>query len=287
MLPDSIVIRYMFERRSLIRKTCPRMIREMNREAGRMLENGDHHSAALLYASSDSMAPNSAAVFGCASALAAAGRWENLLRYCRKTLSEKSRRASLFPLLLRYGDAAWHTGATALADSCYSRILDERFGGVVERNAHLKLASLRNRRVGRLLQSVFRRESENIHRTGSERFDSSNLAAVFVLDSGEAAVRLLYARRLIKADTTAAVRLLLGVASGPFDYERLMLAGRLLYGSGDSEKAAKQFREAEKAADVEMLKLRARDWIERCEWKSGQATPQTSGRKTMINRRAF
>jgi len=278
ILPDSTLIRYMFERRSLIMKTCPRVVREMNREAGRMLEDGDPGSAALLYASSDSMAPNSAAVFGCASALAAAGRWEDLLHYCRKTLSDNRRRTSLFPLFLSYGDAAWQTGATVLADSCYRRILDERFDGILGRNARLKLASLRNRRVGGLLQSVFRCESANIRRNPGERLDSSKLAAAFAMDSGEVVVRLLYARRLMDTDPGQAVRLLLGIKGGILHYARLMQAGRLLYGSGYIENAAQRFREAEKAADVEMSKLRARDWIERCEWKSGQATPQTSGR---------
>ncbi|MDH7515785.1 MAG: hypothetical protein QHI48_07930 [Bacteroidota bacterium] len=266
--PADAIVRRLFARRSVLARVCARDVTERNRAAATALAQGAYGKAARFFRQSDRVSPNPMAAFGYAEALYRMGDYGAVRRYCSEMLSDTARSAALFSLLVLEGDAAFRGGDSAHADSCYSRVIEIRYGGITEGEARRRLDALRSPRVREFLFHVFDRRRAMGNRDSLRRADLADLIAAFRADSGNSTVRFLLGSLWGTSSPARAAEILAGAIPLRMNSAACyLLAAEILYRAGEIENAERLWGLALRFAERRAEKWEAEDGLNRCVWR--------------------
>jgi len=228
-MPDSLATLSAFGGQSLFKKVCARVLTEINRSASEAYARGEYEHALRDYARSDFLSPNPRAVYGQVYAMAKLGRFDVMYSLTTRLLNDPVRAASMLPLHLWKGDAAWQLGDSALADESYSFLLRERIAGWPTEVALRRREALRNPSARDVLMQVYFSEMQG--RNDSLRKKSlQRLRSAYVAGRRSNLLILELAERMTEDSSyrVETMRVLDAARDGRFQYECLLLAGDLL-----------------------------------------------------------
>ena len=260
-LPDSLAIRYLFSGVPLQKKICARVLTEKNRMAEREYAKQDFQSSLHLYRESEQLSPNTTAAFGIAASLYNGRDFHAAMATARMYLGDSLRRIALLPMLLTLGNASWHTGDSASADSCYSALAGENLTEGLRMRALIRLKTLRSPRSRAEIMDLLDREQFDTPRGSVIRAWTEALHR----DSANTLIRYELGRFLAR-DTRRcddAVSLFLSVREKDLETECLLEAGKLVFRRHPADARNIFLRALAKTSTV-VQRQEIDDWLERC-----------------------
>jgi hypothetical protein len=261
-LPDSLAIRYLFSSPPLQKKICARALTEINRAASAAYSAGDYRKALSTYRQSEALYSNRAAAFGIVASSYRLGDFRTAIREARAFLDDERRRATVAPILLTLGNAAWRSGDSVLADSCYSVLIEQRITGQLTSAAQRRRMALRSPAIRAAMMDAYDRAAADT----SRRAGFADIRFAFAADSAHPLARFELGARLVEESVSRqeGERLLLGVEDSALAYDAMMTAARSVY---ERDRAASRplFLKARADAPNDGERRRAEDWTERSE----------------------
>jgi len=266
-MPDSLATLSAFGGQSLFKKVCARVLTEINQNASEAYARGEYEHALRDYSRSDFLSPNPRAVYGQVFAMAKLGRFDAMFSLTTRLLNDPARAASMLPLYLWKGDAAWQLGDSALADESYSFLLRERIAGWPTEVALRRREALRNPSVRDVLMQVYFSElqgrSDSLHEKSLLHLRSANVAGkrsnLLILELAERMAE----DSSLRIET---VRMLDAARDGRFQYECLLLAGDLFVQLGHLDKAREHYLKALAIHPSPQAQRVVADRIARCDF---------------------
>jgi len=249
--------RYLFSRRPIFSRECPRTIAALNEQARKAMAERRFESARDLSLTSYSMTGNPDAAYLHITALNALGAYEEAVTFFEAEIKKEGRELALMLCRLPYGDALFAQGKTEPARRQYERIAFAYLGTGWLEAASLRLHS--NKDAGPLFAAPVPAERKEEHWQAMKEYDSLTAGyylAKELLRSGkpEEAARQL--------EQGGQMRLPDG------EYFRLLLLGESWFRAGNKQRALTHFWNALNYVPDAVQEHALEEWIERCGFNS-------------------
>ena len=268
---DLAATKAFFSRTSIFQKTCPRVIGERNRIAGRALANRDYAVAESLYAISYEEGGSFESLSGYATAAYRRGAYHTVDSVLTLAVNGPGAWDRNLTVALLHGDALWAMDSVDRALEYYHalRVVDLTDG--LTEAAGVRLLALSDK-----------------HRDGLKRYllapasDSTRLGMLDSLcaaDPDDALPRYLRGRELLRrGEYAGAAREMDSLSLADDDPKlealRFTTMGLASYFTGGYEKAREMFWQSLNFDDSDAAEISVNDWIDRCEWKQQHGAHQ-------------
>ncbi len=271
---DLAATKTFFSRSSIFQKTCPRVVGERNRIAGRALAGRQYAVAESLYAVSYNEGGSFESLSGLATAAYRRGAYRTVDSVLDQAGNAPGTSDRTLMLAVLHGDALWGMDSVRQAFRYYHalRVVDLT-DGLTEASSERLLALEGNENA--ILKPYFL----------SPGPDSVRVALLdSLLSTRPHDTLLLYLRgreSLRRGDYASVARELDSISLADQDPVlealRFTTLGLAAYFTGEYGKAREMFWQSLNFDDGDVAELTVNDWIDRCEWKAGHPENHASG----------
>jgi tetratricopeptide (TPR) repeat protein len=253
--------KYLYHRSSLFTKQCARVLASLNLRAQTELAAHAYEQALRTSEQSLRLVKSGSAVYSKVSALYELGRYDDVLSFGTKQLSDSGFALSILPIRLFLGDSFWSLDSLQQAADQYRYLLNIHATEAMAQRCAVRLEALQTSDEMSYLQPIICYTielSQKIERLSKLR---SPLAR-YLLAHEEFSKN--------QSEDAAALLRSFSFSSSAMEFYRLRLLGRVLETEGEWKQAGETYALAGLHAMNDFEKMQIEERMEECRWAAGE-----------------